>query len=652
MHYSTPKTRETQDSRQLADWTCSKCGFTNFKRREHCHKCNTSRNESERLKEGDGFDQVGTNPCNTLIFRGLDALTTEDNITSALSRVSALPIKNVKVIRDDLTATSRGYGFVEMNSLQEGTQLLETLHKLNNPLEVDGKAVIVSYAKNTFSTVLATMMAASSQQPYDSSQFPSQTADPATSASYEQGGYYDANGQWVAYDYSYYNADYDQGGGANQTDSTNAAAAVAQAAIQQAQAAKAQQKQQEEAQKKVLTRVQQHLVEGASSEEKLAHQAAEWTATSDTSDISNTKYPTPDVSTYTYDESSGYYYDASTGLYYDSSSQYYYNSQTGQFLYWDGEQQTYLPAPTDEAGGKQKADEDKGKKDKDKKEKVKVAKKIAKDMEKWAKSMNAQKEAIKETFRKTTINLGPGVNKLSEKESASADAGFAILEKTNTDRMSEPKVKDDKKLMPPPSLESGSAGSQGADGLVASYGGDSDSDDDDDDEEKLVDWNKMACLLCKRQFPSSEALQRHQQLSDLHKKNLQLRQQMRASESGRYRDRAKERRQKYGAPEPPLPRHKKNKPQQQPVVEFEQPTKAGIPETNVGSKLMQKMGWSQGKGLGRSNQGMVDPIEATRRQQSAGLGAKGSTVVPDLQPGDNYKTCVKKTMFARYHDLD
>lgn len=43
-------------------------------------------------------------------------------------------------------------------------------------------------------------------------------------------------------------------------------------------------------------------------------------------------------------------------------------------------------------------------------------------------------------------------------------------------------------------------------GLVASYGGDSDSGGEEEetapDLEKLIDWTKMACLLCKRQFPS------------------------------------------------------------------------------------------------------------------------------------------------------
>lgn len=39
----------------------------------------------------------------------------------------------------------------------------------------------------------------------------------------------------------------------------------------------------------------------------------------------------------------------------------------------------------------------------------------------------------------------------------------------------------------------------------------------EDEEEKLTDWKKLLCLLCRRQFPTKEALLRHQQLSDLHK---------------------------------------------------------------------------------------------------------------------------------------
>ena len=40
------------------------------------------------------------------------------------------------------------------------------------------------------------------------------------------------------------------------------------------------------------------------------------------------------------------------------------------------------------------------------------------------------------------------------------------------------------------------------------------------DETKLTDWNKLACLLCKRQFQSREILQKHVQMSDLHRVNF------------------------------------------------------------------------------------------------------------------------------------
>ncbi|KAM9524744.1 RNA-binding protein 5-like [Salvelinus alpinus] len=57
--------------------------------------------------------------------------------------------------------------------------------------------------------------------------------------------------------------------------------------------------------------------------------------------------------------------------------------------------------------------------------------------------------------------------------------------------------------------------------LVAVYSGDSDPEEaadpdqgvgGDERSDRLTDWRKLACLLCLRQFPSEDALLRHQQL--------------------------------------------------------------------------------------------------------------------------------------------
>ena len=62
------------------------------------------------------------------------------------------------------------------------------------------------------------------------------------------------------------------------------------------------------------------------------------------------------------------------------------------------------------------------------------------------------------------------------------------------------------------------------------------------------------------------------------------------------------------------------------------------------------MGWNEGQGLGKSGQGLVDPIQAARRTQGAGLGALGSRV--NIEDSDSYKDACRKTMMARFQDMD
>lgn len=369
----------------------------------------------------------------------------------------------------------------------------------------------------------------------------------------------------------------------------------------------------------------------------------------------------PDTSTYQYDESSGYYYDPQTGLYYDPNTHYYYNSQTQQYLYWDGEKQTYVPASTDANAGQNDntagaSKDTKESKEKKEKPKSKTAQQIAKDMERWAKSLNKQKDNFRSSFQP--------ISQEERKEAAAADAGYILFEKKQAgtlDRLMQEVARGPEEVLPTSSVSTSKCG------LVAAYSGDSDPeetavepDGGEGGQDKLTDWAKLACLLCRRQFPSKESLIRHQQLSDLHKKNLEVHRRARMTEAEleelerkeselKYRDRAAERREKYGIPEPPVPKKKKFS-QPTPVINYEQPTKDGLNSDNIGNKMLQAMGWKEGKGLGRNQQGITTPIEAQLRTKGAGLGTKGTNYT--LSASETYKDAVRKAMFARFTELE
>jgi hypothetical protein len=53
-----------------------------------------------------------------------------------------------------------------------------------------------------------------------------------------------------------------------------------------------------------------------------------------------------------------------------------------------------------------------------------------------------------------------------------------------------------------------------------------------------------------------------------------------------------------------------------------------------GAKIMEKMGWSDGLGLGRNNDGMTAPVEAGRQCGRAGLGAAGAAGAARAPPSE------------------
>ncbi|XP_007551056.1 RNA-binding protein 5 isoform X1 [Poecilia formosa] len=678
MHYSHPRNK-------YEDWLCNTCGLYNFRRRLKCFRCGAAKADGEAGNAA-GLPELqptGDFYGDTIILRNIAPLTTVDTILTALAPYANLSANNIRLIKDKQTGQNRGFAFVQLSSPLEASQLLTILQGLQPPLKMDGKTIGVDYAKSARKDLLlpdgnrvsafsvASTAIAAAQW---SSAQPQQSSDGMSEYACLQESYAPLSQDYQTYYHQGTAASTCQGNGilgaAPGVKLVPAAVVISQSpqvyqphiiappavqALPLAQQLEAKPQPGLAAVESVALpalAVAAAQVNGASAV-PAAGPAAESTSGS-----------LPDTSTYQYDESSGYYYDPQTGLYYDPNSQYYYNTQTQQYLYWDSEKQTYVPASGNiNAGQNDKtangsAGGNKEPKEKKEKPKSKTAQQIAKDMERWAKSLNKQKENFKSSFQP--------ISQEERKEAAAADAGFTLFEKKQAglDRLMQEVARcAEEEALPINSASSSKCG------LVAAYSGDSDpeegvgggeSDGGDLSLDKLTDWKKMACLLCRRQFPNKEGLVRHQQLSDLHKKNLEVLRRSKMSEAEleelerketeqKYRDRAAERREKYGIPEPPVPKKKKfNQPA--PVVNYEQPTKDGLTSDNIGNKMLQAMGWKEGKGLGRNQQGITAPIEAQLRTKGAGLGTKGTNYT--LSASDTYKDAVRKAMFARFTELE
>ena len=212
-------------------------------------------------------------------------------------------------------------------------------------------------------------------------------------------------------------------------------------------------------------------------------------------------------------------------------------------------------------------------------------------MEKWAKQLNARKDYIPPTTAQ--------MQRSEDSESPPApvaDIGFTILEK-----------KDRTSTAATGITYLSSLGATSNKLVPASYGSDSDNEHEDQSqpiplsEKDYVDFDKLTCLLCKRAFQSSEILSKHLKASQLHKDNLQkfkltkgvLDEGNQAAIAQSYRDRAKERRKKYGEADPvPVNRSKERfqremEKQASIQTSYQAKTLASQPisESNVGNKV-------------------------------------------------------------------
>ncbi|CAG2065882.1 unnamed protein product, partial [Timema podura] len=123
---------------RIFDYFMSQCGGHNFRRRDTCYKCYTSRLESR--DEAEERDEVSRLPTHTILLRNLDVLTTEETVLLTMKSLPALTmthVKSIRIGRDPLTNTSLGLCYIEMKSLIHATHFhhVLTAHRL----EIDGK---------------------------------------------------------------------------------------------------------------------------------------------------------------------------------------------------------------------------------------------------------------------------------------------------------------------------------------------------------------------------------------------------------------------------------------------------------------------------------------------------------------------------------
>ena len=132
-------------------------------------------------------------------------------------------------------------------------------------------------------------------------------------------------------------------------------------------------------------------------------------------------------------------------------------------------------------------------------------------MEKWAKTLNQRKESTK---------VAAPAPEYTEPERRREREPEIQTEKTSIQKDSLDEVLQMQQILQRKATTASSSKKPlGASALVG-YGSDSDGDAPDEKKlaemlENLVDWSKLACLLCKRQFNNKETLVKHQQMSDL-----------------------------------------------------------------------------------------------------------------------------------------
>lgn len=175
---------------------------------------------------------------------------------------------------------------------------------------------------------------------------------------------------------------------------------------------------------------------------------------------------------------------------------------------------------------------------------------------------------------------------------------------------------------------------------------------------KFIDETFLCCLLCDIKFNSESELMDHAQNSVDHAEKFEEYWKQSVNEDSKdYRDRAAERRDAFCVKEEEI---KKKIQQESQMVKvrsdsnssgtFNTRTETVTEDDSVGAKLLKKMGWKAGLGLGKSSTGIIEPIQAkTLEHSGAGIGASRLISAEEIK-SKSYNEIVKDERKRRYNE--
>ena len=121
-------------------------------------------------------------------------------------------------------------------------------------------------------------------------------------------------------------------------------------------------------------------------------------------------------------------------------------------------------------------------------------------------------------------------------------------------------------------------------------------------------------------------------------------------ESELYLDRAAERRDAFGVNDDELKKIAKERQDSRSTVKINTPQVLASSDESIGAKLMKKMGWKEGSGLGKESDGIVEAIKAkTLENSGAGIGATNLITADEIKP-KSYNDIVRGDRRKRYNE--